>query len=64
MINQKVFQEIGSPPWQSTGEHLWEDLREKEMGNQLFDSINKLEDSIDQEFDAWSLIQQNCEQWL
>jgi transposase len=35
----------GSPELNST-EHIWEDLRGNEMANQLFDSLDRVEDAL------------------
>ena len=40
-----IPQPAGSPAW-NPAEPMWEDLREHEMGNQLFTSLDELEDTL------------------
>lgn len=44
--NIKLIPQLAGSPELNPTEHIWDDLREKEMGNHAFESLDKVEDSL------------------
>ena len=44
--NIRLIPQLAGSPELNPTEHTWEDIREKEMGNHAFASLNQVEDSL------------------
>ena len=46
--NIRLIPQLAGSPELNPTEHIWDDLREKELGNHAFESLDQVEDSLSQ----------------